>query len=55
MVVLCVLHYNGGELESLVKLMVDLVLWNEIWENHTIFKHMSDERLIPNVRFYGFF
>jgi len=27
---LCVLHYSGGELESFSKLMVDLILWNEI-------------------------
>jgi len=29
-ITLCVLYYCGGELESLIKLMVDLVLQNEI-------------------------
>ena len=36
MIALCVLHYSGSELESLIKLMIDLVLWNEIWENHIL-------------------
>jgi len=30
MIAKCVLHSTDGELESLNKFMVDLILWNEI-------------------------
>jgi len=30
MIALYILHYSGDELESVVKLMIDLVLQNEI-------------------------